>query len=353
MEAASRIDIQIKQVIESLKKNNRKYTLQLPYPLKFKTVPNNIYEDQERVKITIRQIEYGQNKQKSDESKITYELSLCYGTQEYKNSLKDKVLVIPNGIQYLIINNPVIDCNIDFSEAIDLEYLEYGYYELGARMGYITDDEPKITHWPPNLKYLILHNYPYSLSSLPNGLQYLRLPREVIDPLDNLPDSLIGLVFQTANSCHKYNMGMNNLPLGLRYLALPGRVDCELENLPPNLEVLNLGGDEYTQSLNCLPDSIKYLTLGNSIIPIEKLPRELKELTIFYDLVANDGIYSRDTYNILEDMNFPDGFEKLIIKDDFRAINSEMRDAINELIMEKMKKSDSHNGKQIKIDYRC
>ena len=329
----SRIDIELKKTINAIKENKNYEILQLP---------DYIYEEQSRVEITI-----GNKTSKmrdENKTKTTYKLDLYV-----KMNIKNKVLVIPAGISNLIITNPIINCNIDFSDAVDLEYLEYGYYALGARMANLSDDEPKILQWPSNLKYLILHNYPFPLSNLPNGLLYLRLPSSIYGALDNLPASLIGLVFASASSCRRYNMGLNFLPLGLRYLALPGKIECELCNLPHNLEVLNLGADEYTQSLNCLSDSIQYLKLGNSSIPITKLPSALKELTIFYDTVANNGLYCRDTYDILADMNFPAGFEKLIIIDDTMQANTNIRLAIQDLIKEK---STSPDKLQIKIEYQ-
>ena len=335
----SRIDIELKKTLNAIKENNNYEILQLP---------GYIYEEQSRVDITI-----GNKTSKmhdENKTKTTYKLDLYVKmNMECRKTIKDEALVIPAGIRNLIITNPVIDCNIDFSDAVDLEYLEYGYYELGARMTNQSDDEPKIVQWPPNLKYLILHNYPFELSNLPNGLLYLRLPSAIYGALDNLPASLIGLVFANASSCHRYNMGLNYLPQGLRYLAIPGIISFELCNLPPNLEVLNLGADEYPQSLNCLSDSIQYLTLGNSSIPITKLPSALKELTIFYDIVPNVGIYFRDTYNILADMNFPAGFEKLIIIDDMMQANTNIKLAIQDLIKEKSKSADKL---QFKIEYQ-
>lgn len=327
----SRIDIELKKTINAIKENKNYEILQLP---------DYIYEEQSRVEITIDKKIFKINEE--NQTRTTYKLDLYM-----KMDIKNKALIIPAGISNLIITNPVINCNIDFSNAIDLEYLEYGYYGLCVR-NQINHDESKILQWPPNLKYLILHNYEFPLSNLPNRLLYLRLPSIIYGALDNLPASLIGLVFANVYSCSRYNNGLNYLPHGLRYLALTGKIDCELCNLPPNLEVLNLGADEYTQSLNCLSDSIQYLTLGNSKIPIEKLPTALKELTIFYDTIENNGIYCRDTYDILTDMIFPVGFEKLIIIDDMNAIKSEMKQAIQDLII---KKCRTNKEKQIVIEY--
>lgn len=334
--ATSRIDIELYKNQNIIKENKNYEILQLP----------DYIEDQEQVNITIGKQQTKSNK--NNESKITYKLDLYSGLEKYWMVLKDKVLVIPDKIHNLIIINPVIDCKIDFTKAKDLEYLEYGYCKLDARLGALSDEnnESKIIQWPSNLKYLTLYNYSYPLSNLPNSLLYLRLPFTINGSLDNLPAGLLGLVFASASSCRNYTMGLNALPHGLRFLGLPAQVGCSLDNLPPNLEVLNLGADEYKQSFNCLPDSIKYLTFGNSSIPITKLPNSLIELTMFYDIVDNDSFYSRDTYDILEDMNFPEGFEKLILIDDTNIIDSAMDYAIQDLIMKKCK------GQQILIEYR-
>ena len=323
--ASTRIDIEIKKTLESIQENKNCKLLHLPDYI--------IHEDQKCIMIT--PIEEKQSRMlESYEPKITYKLDL------FRKFFKNKLLVIPAGIHYIIINN-VIDSYIDFSKAIDLEYLEYSYH-MGSRC----NDAYKTILWPPNLKYLILHNYPYPLSNLPDGLKYLRVPRIITGSLDNLPASLIGLDFDgTPYEC-KYDVELNYLPHGLRYLGLLGNVECELDNLPLTLEVLNLDADEYSQSLNCLPDNIRYLTLGNSRVPITKLPNALKELTIYYDVVAKGGVYSRDTYDILADMNFPEGLEKLIITDELRLIDSEMHRAIHNLIISK---NNSLNGQQIVI----
>lgn len=328
---SNRMDIEIKKTLRTIKDNKNFEPLQ---------IPEHVNGDQKSLKITI-------NKKKTIP---IHKLDLYVKNLEHRKAIRGKTIVIPSGIHHLIINNPVIDCNIDFNEAIDLEYLEYGHYELGARMlSDFDDNETKVIYWPPNLKYLILHNFPFTLYNLPNTLIYLRLPRTIHGNLDNLPASLVGLVFYNSSSCHNYKMGLNMLPRGLRYLVLQGRVECELTNLPSNLEILNLGADEYTQTLNCLPDSVKYLTLGNSGIPITKLPNSLKELSIFHDTVDNNGIYCRDTYDILENMNFPKGFEKLIIIDDLHSVSTFIKNKIKDLII---KKNNSGNKIQLKIEYR-
>jgi hypothetical protein len=329
--AAARIDIEIKKTLESIKENVNYKLLHLPNYI--------IHEDHKRI-IIINNDKKQSRMLESYEPKITYKLDLFNGIHKYKKFFKDKLIVISAGIHYLIITNPyhVIDCDIDFSDAIDLEYLEYSYHEVIR-----SNDAYKTILWPPNLKYLILHNYPYPLYNLPNGLQYLRLPRTISGSLDNLPASLIGLDFDSTPHGYKYDVGLNYLPHGLRYLGLLGAVNCELDNLPLTLEVLHIGAHEYTQSLNYLPDNIRYLTVDTSSVPITKLPNALKELTIHYDYVR-----FRNTYDILEDMNFPEGFEKLIIIDDLMQTNSNVRREIQDLITEK---NTSINGHQIVIEY--
>jgi len=329
--ASARIDVELNDKIKSIKTLNR---IQIK-------LPDIINLSNSSLAKTETEIE------KETKEKITYELDLF--STEGANFVGKKILKIPAGVNNLIIKNLLTDCYIDFSEAQDLEYLEYGYYELGDRMASVDVDEPEIKQWPPNLKYLILHYYSYSLSSLPNSLLYLRLPATINDALVNLPASLLALVFGTSRSCHNFKYQLHNLPYNLRYLALPGRVQCDLEHLPSMLEVLDLGADEYTQTLNALPDTIRYLTLGNSAVPITKLPNALEELNIHYDKIDKCGIYSRETYDILADMNFPKGFRKLIINDELNLLTNDkeydMVYEIKELIKKKMLYRESSTNK--------
>ena len=336
--ASTRIDIKLSETIKSIAKFRYYKLLYLrDYAINKdqKNVIINVDEEQSRILKY-----YGSN--------IKYYLDIFNTGVEHRKRFKDKVLVIPAGIHYLSVTG-VLDCHIDFSKAIDLKYLEYNYHINNKG-----NDAYKTMLWPPNLKYLLLYYYPYPLFNLPDGLQYLQLPLSISSgAIDNLPASLIGLDFTytTFNSKHSAELELIYLPHGLRYLKLHGGIKCELQNLPPTLEVLNLDADEYSQSLNCLPDNIRYLTLGNSRVPITKLSNELKELTIYYDVVTKGGIYSRNTYDILADMNFPEGLEKLIIIDELGLLDSEIQGAINDLIMNKMKNSNSTNRTQIQIKY--
>lgn len=249
-----------------------------------------------------------------------------YLDRNYIDRYKDKSLVFPANIKYLIIKNcEFLDCNLDFSKATDLEYLhlqsvfyqEYDNFRLLHNYNH-SFYHKKINNWPPNLKYLVLDEYNYPLHNLPSTLQYINIPYNFNHSLDNLPIDLIGISFSNCGN-NNYNFNnkkqspyeLNSLPSKLKFLKMENylQYNYSIKTLPLSIENLDLGDGEY-YSLNNLPDSITYLTFGSVIEPITKLPHNLKELKIYYN-----PIYKKQILEYLNDSEFPNSFETLKIID--------------------------------------
>lgn len=100
------------------------------------------------------------------------------------------------------------------------------------------------------------------LTNLPKSLEYLILGKEHTYNLDMLPESIIFIEFpELSNTSYKLNVPLHNLPHGVEYL---------------NLQFQN----KYTESISNLPDTIKYLEIGEYELEIKKLPANLKFLCI-------------------------------------------------------------------------
>jgi len=313
----NRIDKQITNKSIDILRNNK---------IKSIGLPEYIYEDQENIDINFK-ITKG-----VDYNNLTCIFDCTTEKEKYIKEFKDKTLMFPANIKYLIVKGiENLDCNLDFSKAVDLEYLQlvnpsYTHYYILR----ILARQPKhfriINNWPANLKYLILDEYNYPLDNLPSSLQYIYIPKNFNHPLNNLPFNLIAL--ELSDSC-EFSYQLNNLPYGIKYLKIGDGLGYEypLDNLPLSLEILDLGGDEYN-SLNNLPDSITHLTFGSVIAPIENLPSNLKELKVYYD--KNSTVYSKQIREYLGDTVFPDGFETLKISYEYANIREEEK---NNLVM--------------------
>ena len=103
---------------------------------------------------------------------------------------------------------------------------------------------------------------------------------EITNCLDELPNSIVGIVFDFES---RYLSNLDHLPNSLEYLIF--KEYCEfnssVNNLPNGLKYLSLCSEDFDQPIDCLPQSLEYLALGiNFNHPIKSLPKSLKELTI-------------------------------------------------------------------------
>ena len=77
-----------------------------------------------------------------------------------------------------------------------------------------------------------------------------------------------------------YNYSLDYLPQGLLYLDLGGGYNQPLINLPNTLQTLIIGGENYNESLDMLPESVENLNIIFYKNKINKLPQNLKIITI-------------------------------------------------------------------------
>lgn len=313
-----RIDLQLQSI-----KNN----------INFKKIllPRYIYEDQDEIIIYDTKAAIYNSK---SNAKITYILDCSQGRKEYLYALRGKTLVVPSNIYYLIIKNyEKIDCYLNLSNAIELEYLELNTINANhSNHSNHSNYSNKITKWAPNLKYLILDNYDFPLDNLPMGLKYLHIPDNYKHPLNNLPSSLIGFVFVPWYGTH-YDYSLDYLPHGIIYIALGYIIFNEdlanpYDNLPSTLEILNFGDKDVFYPLNNLPDNLKYLKFGKSFKPIMKLPLELKIL----DITHYYWYPCREINGYLQKNIFPPGFEKIIINFCNYKINKNEIEALKKIL---------------------
>jgi hypothetical protein len=303
-------------------------------------LPEYIYEDQEEVIIyntkPVKQSKSPKNPNKIMD-KTTYILDCSKGRKEYLDAFRNKTLVVPSGMHYLIIiKYEYLECYLDLSGAMDLEYLELCCPDISLRSG------KQITKWAPNLKYLILDDYDYPLDNLPSGLEYLCLPDKYNHPLDNLPSSLIGFVFPALNGTY-YDYSFDNLPYGIKYIELGDitfgdDVINPYDNLPSTLEILNFDYIEVNYPLNNLPDNLKYLKLGSCSQPIIKLPLELKILDITHGYWTPCDSLSKYLSNTV----FPPKFEKVnIFSYNYKIHKPELQKLKNLLVNIKIEITDN------------
>ena len=182
--------------------------------------------------------------------------------------------------------------------------------------------------------YEILHLGMYfndSLDNLPSNIKHIKFIADMhCDfngrfnyPIDNLPPFLETLELVSL----EFTQSLNFLPLSLKYLKIylgnPFYQESLLDNLPPTLEHLCIYSDvhkhsrynkfnrEYLYNLNNLPASLKILEImPHTYKPIETLPEGLETLIIYNNPKFN--------YNKLEHqdhtfINLPKNLNMLIL----------------------------------------
>lgn len=318
-------------------------------------LPDYIYQDQDYIDIKIKRGSKRETNEKTKKEKqkktlskhsiqnesinesddnITVILDCVTEKDKYIKEFKDKTLVFPAGIKHITLKGVErIDCNLDFSKAVDIESLNlvnpsYTSYSYGRYVSH-TSNFRMITNWPPNMEYLHLEEYEHPLDNLPNRLQYLKVPVNFNYSLDNLPASLLELEF--AYGC-KFAYALDSLPHGLKKLTLTQGMcySHPLEYLPSSIEILDLGCDMY-KSLNNLPDSITHLTVGCVEEPIARLPANLKVLKVWYDTM----MYLTSITDYLEETVFPDCFETLKISYEYESIPEEEKEKFQKIFGKK------------------
>lgn len=132
------------------------------------------------------------------------------------------------------------------------------------------------------------------LDNLPNTIKRLWILSSMFNkPLNNLPNGLIELHFNTECECEPYTFDLDNLPQSLERLILPANYKGKLDNLPSNLKYLEISYN-FEESINNLPDSIEkifwisiyeYKDTNNKIA---KLPKNLKEVIFGQNYVTKN-----------------------------------------------------------------
>jgi hypothetical protein len=138
--------------------------------------------------------------------------------------------------------------------------------------------------WPRGLKSLCIHtSVVLPLDELPNTLTKLDLTLKDAanrQPLDHLPLNLHTLCIK--GSC-EYTQSLDCLPDSLHTLILEAKMCQPLDHLPLNLHTLCIKRSrEYTHSLDYLPDSLHALILETQMSHcLDYLPASLKELKLY------------------------------------------------------------------------
>jgi len=136
--------------------------------------------------------------------------------------------------------------------------------------------------YPPHFNQTV-DNLPRTITHLIIGPKYTAdsvsyNPNKFNQPINNLPDSLIELYLG-----EHFNYPIDMLPANLKYLYVGESFNKSLKNLPSNLKKLVVNH----QSIDGVPDSIEELKIENNLYkyPIKKLPRNLKILEIFGNVI--------------------------------------------------------------------
>jgi hypothetical protein len=276
---------EVKKFLENIKENPNYKDINLP---------NYIYEDV---------IPLGKFNKKFIEH--LYVLNICIKNIKYVKQIIGKTLQFPPNIKYLIINKVShIQCRLDFSQATDLEYLEFN-----ASIEYFV--KYYIHNWPPNLKYAILNGYYYSLNNLPPTLSYLRLGLLYEQELNNLPANLIYLEFPEYS---RYNTSLDYLPHGLKFLSFGfnSHFDQPLDYLPSSLTSLKIYNMSYSHVLNNIPDGITELLiyidnnlLEYYVLPVLEAHNDIREFNIRIMFSADFEFDDTNLNNFIDKISFP------------------------------------------------
>jgi hypothetical protein len=224
--------------------------------------------------------------------------------QKFMNKIARKPL-IPLDVNVLTIRN--IHPKLLFNDIIDLSSLEDCYYlELAFSTINNKAVAPKITKWPPKLKYLAILGYNHPLENLPEGLLTLWLGKEYTQHLNALPSTTLHITFSDRSyfnspldnlpfntqsiyfgSCSKFRQPTNLLPLGLQEFIMKHPrypTPTEFSNFPPNLKRLSITVPVSTQKVIGLPSKLEFFAIDKNYF--------------------EDGIYKRDEYLLLTSENF-------------------------------------------------
>lgn len=243
--------------------------------------------------------------------------------------------------------------NRNIKDVLDLEEL-YGLEELDCSNNEIT----QITNIPYSLKYLNCSNNKIkSLLELPNEIKCIKCkknPLEVLEypinvkpskypsnlkkiifeqnfnqPIDNLPNTLIEIYFSELS---KFNKSLDCLPNSLKILTLGNNYNQPIDNLPTSLTELTLGNN-YNQPLDYLPQSMTHLTIGRNWFkyfhasckfnqPINNLPTSLIEL-----IFSDESIFQKSLDNL------PNSLKKIRISGYYTGSINNLTDSIETIIL--------------------
>ena len=130
---------------------------------------------------------------------------------------------------------------------------------------------------PSTLTHLILgFNYNQPLPKLPSTLTHLILGYCFNQPIPELPPSLTHLILGVY---FNQNQLFDYLPQGLLYLEIGTYSNPSLVNLPNTLQTLIMSAS-HSETLDMLPDSIETLEIGICVSKFNKLPANLKSISI-------------------------------------------------------------------------
>jgi hypothetical protein len=105
--------------------------------------------------------------------------------------------------------------------------------------------------------------YPFNIKpkKYPSNLTHLTFGKKFNQSIDNLPNSLTHLIFNSIDG--DFNQSMDNLPESITHIILSKKYNKPLDNLP--LSLINLQtGYSYNYPLDNLPNSLNKLTIGNN-----------------------------------------------------------------------------------------
>lgn len=247
----------------------------------------------------------------------TTELIINYGVTIFEKDIPSMLtkLVLPPYFDDYIDKFPDTITHLEFGSRYNkpiqnlpknLRFLKLGYY-FNKSISFVPDTvehleldnafnlKPK--KYPKNLKYLKFKGkFNKPVDNLPHGLLCLKLSNDFNQPLDNLPSTLTHLKIGRL-----FRQPIQSLPTSLIYLKFKCRIEKPI-NLPeglqilkflyvpefitiqfPNIRVLKVRyGMVWTRFIESLPDSIRFLTLGNNFpLPMEKFPKNLYHITLY------------------------------------------------------------------------
>lgn len=142
-----------------------------------------------------------------------------------------------------------------------------------------------VNNIPININKITLLKYDEN-DIIPTNITHINFDTKYCKIFNNLPISLIKILFYSNDNLRQEISNLNNLPMSLRYMYNFYYFNKSTNNLPSNIKNLIYGYD-FNKKINNLPCSIKTLSVDSHFkAKINKFPINLETL-----------IFNKENYN--------------------------------------------------------